>query len=65
MPKTAVRIFWHHDGLNCRLCSTDHGWQVELIQGNAAVIKTERVRSSSDAERIALNWKRQSEASKH
>jgi len=65
MPKGVVRVFWHSDdGLKCRLRSTDQGWQVELIGLNAAVIKSERVRSSTDAERIALDWKRQSELAK-
>ena len=59
MPKVAVRIFWHSaDGLKCRLRSTDQGWQVELINRSAAVIKSERVRSGKDAERIAMEWKR-------
>jgi hypothetical protein len=65
MPKVAVRIFWHSDdGLKCQLRSTDQGWQVELMRANAAVIKTERVRSSADAERIARDWRRQSESAK-
>ena len=61
MPKVPVRIFWHSDdGLKCRLRSTDQGWQVELIDRSGAVIKSERVRSGEDAERIAQEWKRQS-----
>ena len=63
MPEVAVRIFWRSDdGHTCRLRSTDQGWQVELINRSAAVIKSERVRSGKDAEHIALKWKRQSES---
>ena len=63
MPKGVVRIFWQgDDGLKCRLRSTDQGWQVELIDQGAAVIKSERVRSGEDAERIAMEWRRRSES---
>lgn len=65
MPKVAVRVFWQSDdGDQCRLRSTDLGWQVELISRNAAVIKSERVKSSRHAERIARDWKRQGGAEK-
>jgi hypothetical protein len=62
MATFAGEVFWRgDDGSECRLRSTELGWEVELLDRGQATVQRERVRSALKARQLAKTWKRHGE----
>jgi hypothetical protein len=56
MATFAGEVFWRgDDGSECRLRSTELGWEVELLDRGQATVQRERVRSALKARQLAKN----------